>query len=787
MEPIQKVLKAVLDAHVGDVHLLAVQLKASPASVQRWVQGGSKPRPAYEAQLRKIYEELETSSSVVREDPPLYRVTPHHPMITEAVDSTLRSIREVLHKRGHLSSRSQALDELSKLLFAHVEGQRSGKGGISRQTIGTNSKGLAVLLKQFVDETIYSNLPNSLVHNIDRRDYELRLKPQEDELAAELIECFSTLQRQTSSFNFSGFDILNEVFGKFLSDSFIDEKELGQYLTPPEVVKFMVGLAIQGFSESEMKTICDPKKCADFGLILDPSCGVASFFAEVVHQLKDRVKEKTENPKYHKDWIKTVLEQVIVGIDKSERMVRLAMTNLAMFGFPMARLHLANSLARIGPDGKLTDGLTGKVKLILTNPPFGATFKGNDLARYKIANKWSRKLPGRIDSEILFVERYLDWLAPGGQLIAVVPDSILTNKAVFEDLRRGIADQIELCSVISLPSVTFGIAGTTTKTSILHIRKRQKDKDTSHRTAFAICQDLGFSVATKANQRVKIAQGENDLPRILDEIITPISPPSVVRWLRNADEFERWDAQHHASLTTEVEQRLGQKAKGDICISDIAQLIDERADPRRSGAKEFNYIEISDIDIQTCVVYTNCIETTSAPSRARKIVKAGDVLISTVRPERGAIGVVGPHLDGAVCTTGLAVLRPFGVDSLTLAYLLKTEFVTAQLMRNNVGIAYPAIKESCLPTVLLPVQKADLPKLECLSREIAATEERLHEFRKEFNKSIGDAGSEWRQTPITPDPKPHQESQTTYRRRQNKSGSDSRDQEILQLSADHKA
>ena len=43
-------------------------------------------------------------------------------MITEAVDATLRSIREILHKRAHLSSRSQALDELSKLLFAHVEG-----------------------------------------------------------------------------------------------------------------------------------------------------------------------------------------------------------------------------------------------------------------------------------------------------------------------------------------------------------------------------------------------------------------------------------------------------------------------------------------------------------------------------------------------------------------------------------------------------------------------------------------------------------------------------------------
>ena len=787
MEPVERVIKAVLDAHAGDVQLLAVQLKASPASVQRWINGDAKPRPAYEAKLRKIYGEIGAESSVLREDPPLYRVTPHHPMITEAVDATLKSIREVLHKRGQLSSRSQALDELSKLLFAHVQGQRSGKGGISRQTVGIPDKGLAIQLKRFVDETIHSSLPESLAHNVDRRDFELRLKPQEDELAAELIECFATLQRQTSSFNFSGFDILNEVFGKFLSDSFIDEKELGQYLTPPEVVRFMVGLAISGFSPEQLKTICDPKHCSEFGLILDPSCGVASFFAEVVHQLKGKVDESTQDHSMRESWLKTILGQVIVGIDKSERMVRLALTNLAMFGFPMARLHLSNSLARTGPDGRLTDSLVGKVQLILTNPPFGATFQGNDLVKYKIATQWSRRLPGKIDSEILFVERYLDWLAPGGQLIAVVPDSILTNKAVFEDLRRGIADQIDLCSVISLPSVTFGVAGTTTKTSVLHIRKKREATGGTHRTAFAICQDIGFTVATKANQRTKIVQGEGDLPRILDEIIAPVAQSTSVRWLEDADILERWDAQHHASLSAEVELRIGRKAKGDLCVSDIAELVDERADPRRWGAKQFNYIEISDIDTQTCVVYSNSIDASATPSRARKLVKEGDVLVSTVRPERGAVGVVGTHQDGSVCTTGLAVLRPTGIDSLTLAYLLKTEFVVTQLMRNNVGIAYPAINESCLPGVLLPVQKGDLPKLEKLAREIATAEEQLHRFRGEFNKSICEVGSEWRQSTVNPDSKPHPTSQTTSRRQSRKSDSGSHAPETFQLVAGHTA
>jgi len=85
------------------------------------------------------------------------------------------------------------------------------------------------------------------------------------------------------------------------------------------------------------------------------------------------------------------------------------------------------------------------------------------------------------------MERYFDWLAPGGHLVAIVPDSILTNQGVFEDLRRSLADKVELCTVVSLPTVTFGVAGTTTKTSVLHLRKRNRGSNKSRSTAFAIC------------------------------------------------------------------------------------------------------------------------------------------------------------------------------------------------------------------------------------------------------------------------------------------------------------
>jgi hypothetical protein len=582
-------------------------------------------------------------------------------------------------------------------------------------------------------------------------------------------------------------DILNEVFGKFLADSFIDEKELGQYLTPPEVVRFMVRLAVNTMTEEDRATLCDPKHCTDFGLILDPSCGVASFLAEAVQALRERMDEQVGDPKQREMWLKNMLDRVVMGIDKSERMIRLALTNIAMFGFPMARLHLANSLARTGNDAKLTDALTGKARLILTNPPFGACFQGNDLVKFKIATKWSSRFPGRLDSELLFMERYLDWLAPGGQLVAIVPDSILTNVGVFEDLRRGISGGIELCNVVSLPAVTFGAAGTNTKTSILHLCKKEKNAHAHRRTAFAICQNIGFTVSTKANQRTKIANGECDLPRILEEINSPLAQSTRVKWLTDAESLARWDAQHHASLSAEVEQRLGSKAETDLCVSDVAELVNEVADPRRWATKQFNYIEISDIDSQTCVVYSNCVDVTTTPSRARKLVRAGDVLVSTVRPERGIVGVVGSHQDGSICTTGLAVLRPTKIDPLTLAFLLKTDFVIAQLMRNNVGIAYPAIKESCLPGVLLPIRKDELPKLERHAKEITQAEDKLYAMRQQFSEAIEAAGAAWRQLGFTSAATLRPKCETIPSRRSRKSDSGSREPDIFQLAEAHKA
>ena len=605
----------------------------------------------------------------------------------------------------------------------------------------------AEALGRFVERAFRAHLPTSLAHEMDVSDFRLALKPTEDALARELIACFErSLPVADVAALPDGFDLLNEVFGSFIADSFADEKELGQYLTPPEVVGFMVDLAVQSLSPAELDALLSPTEADRFGLIVDPSCGVGSFLVQLTRRLHPAVVAR-HGVEAGGAWLRTMLDAVLVGIDKSERMVRLALTNSAMFGWPAARLHLANALDRAGSDAAITGELEGKARIILTNPPFGAEYAGHDLAGFKIAEAWATRPPKKVDSEILFVERYLDWLCEGGQLLAVVPDSILTNSGIYRDLRSGLREAVELLAVVSLPPVTFGAAGTATKTSVVHLRKVGSGARAGARTYFGRCEQIGYTVATRGSQRSKIAQGESDLPGILGEIE---AGPSVSgdggcagggrarhgRWVQDAHLAGRWDAGYHAGLPAEVEAAIERLAGAGLTVRQVADLAAERVDPGRWEQETFAYVEIADVDVATCAVQSRRVPCAEAPSRARKLVRAGDVLVSTVRPERRVVGVVGEEQDGAVCTTGFAVLRPRSIDPFVLAHLLKTDFVTAQIVRNTLGIAYPAVEEGCLLDLVLPVGADDLGGLAGYGASLAALQRQSTAARRDLQQEI---------------------------------------------------
>lgn len=738
------ILVAKLISHFdGCAARLAAETGVSETSVNRWLQGKSRPRPGVEARLRYLAEGLNNYSLQVGEEAALYHVSDDRQFLGSAIDATLCEVREILHRRGQLSSRNEALEEVGVLLFSHVNDVREGGAGISKLRMSQYSNKFstaAAALNHFVESKLKNSGLSSLF--INGQGKYLKLGSDEEAVAKEIIEAFTPLHKHEALLRTTGYDILNEVFGKFIADSFIDEKELGQYLTPPEVVAFMAELSAHALQPAEYALLSSERTSAKFGLILDPSCGLCSFLTATAIAIARRFNQLASSTASQIS-PNSILSHYGVGIDKSDRMIKLARLNFAMFGQKQPRLFLSNSLARNGAEGEITKEFEGKARLILTNPPFGANFRQNDLLQYRIATSWSRKFPGSVDSEVLFLERYIDWLMPGGHLLAIVPDSVLTNKGIYSDLRRGLAHSVDLLSVVSLPSVAFASAGTTTKTSILHLQKLAEPRLKARQTRFAVCKTLGFEVVTRGNQRIKRPQGSNELPLILKELLTDKKKAQYVTHMEEALTASRWDAQHHGSLSAVLHSQLNGNRNHQLRIRDVAELVNERTNPLRLNSKTFQYIEISDIDPKEFKAIPKNVETSNAPSRARKLAMFGDVLVSTVRPERGTVGVVLESSGPVVCTTGVAVLRPIQIQPFALARLLSSKYVIEQLVRNNVGIAYPAIEEDVLPDIVLPIKQDDIPRLNELGLKLLEIEKDLKTLRDEFTDVSCDFEDSW--------------------------------------------
>jgi type I restriction enzyme S subunit len=128
---------------------------------------------------------------------------------------------------------------------------------------------------------------------------------------------------------------------------------------------------------------------------------------------------------------------------------------------------------------------------------------------------------------------------------------------------------------------------------------------------------------------------------------------------------------------------------------------------------EFDYIDIASVDRDSKAINgTTRIRMAEAPSRARQIVRAGDVIVSTVRPSLNAVALIPDHLSDAIASTGFCVLRchPKKLNNRYLFHWVRTnQFVSAMVMQAT-GASYPAvsdriIKDSKIPLPPLSEQK----------------------------------------------------------------------------------
>lgn len=175
-------------------------------------------------------------------------------------------------------------------------------------------------------------------------------------------------------------------------------------------------------------------------------------------------------------------------------------------------------------------------------------------------------------------------------------------------------------------------------------------------------------------------------------------------------------------------------------VSFAADIVKEKRDPTKKPDDMFTYVDISCVDVTTgIIVNPQELLGEEAPSRARKVIHAYDLIISTCRPTRGAIAVVPEEHHNQICSTGFSVIRPKKtVNPFYLHFALRLNSTLEQLRKFSTGSSYPAILDSDVKKTLIPLPELHIQDsiAEYVINNLMARQKSIDEANRLFQNSI---------------------------------------------------
>lgn len=458
-------------------------------------------------QMPKSYEEIENIPHADASDKEIEEIIAKLKVFKEdEFAKLLHECHNVIRNREKMDP-AAAFDEIAKILFVKVFVERELKARKTRKNL-FNVKYLDDQIGKYPLNDLFKKTKDFYSDDsIFKKDDEIKLRLSTGREIIKLLERYNL--SDTSE------DIKGIAFERFLGKTF--RGEIGQFFTPRTIVEFMIRMV----DPKEGDIICDPASGSGGFLIrffeivrqqilADADAQYKKYKAEIDKaEMEEEKRAEALLQKYNEIQVSIkpdvpesrlwkLANECIFGTDANDRMARTSKMNMIMHGDGHGGVHHHDGFLNV--NGIFEE----RFDIILTNPPYGAIVDPSDVVHvaetppelerkyiseygniYIESQERVKKAEGKpisslfelptsptskVKTEILFIERCLSLLKPGGRLGIVLPEGIFNNPSL-EYVRTFCEDRAFIRAIISLPQETFYSSGASVKASLLFLQK----------------------------------------------------------------------------------------------------------------------------------------------------------------------------------------------------------------------------------------------------------------------------------------------------------------------------
>ncbi len=664
-------------------------------------------------------------------------------MAADKLNQLFEECHDMIWKKEKLNP-TDAFFEFCKFIFLKIREDKNREGvdsSVAPYKLPLTLEWLSAqesTSKHPVRDVLFRNLHKDLETAINK-EKKKRIFDKDETLKLSASTCKELIKKfQTINLSSIDEDLNGRMFEVFLNAA-VRGRGLGQYFTPRPVVDFMTRIALQ----REDFTVTNPPKT------IDACSGTAGFLIEVMAYLLSKLRNDERFNNKEKEKLKNkICNECLYGIEANERVARIARINMYLHGDGGSHIFNGDGLDNqplIEED--MTDEKQDEVKdhakkvlpnsfdLVLSNPPFSMTYKSSNETeeRILIQRDLSKDMESA-KSNILFLDRYLEILKPGGEMLIVFDDTIL-NGSTCLDIRKWILRNYIIIGVHSLPFNAFFKAKANIKTSILHARKKTDEDEEQGSIFMSIVNNIGHDNSLKDTPE---KNNLNDIFTVYAEwkrtgTFHPVFKENEDKnenlecpeqaWLVSPNQINenRLDAFYYSPDLKNTQKKLKElERKKEIVLSTgkdykhAPKLSKANKKELAESGKLFKYIEIGDVTDYGLIMKHITGTFDQLPTRGEYQIRKGDVLFAINISSRGTVVIVPEEFDGAICTSGFLVLRPKNEDQgYLLWYSLRSEYCRKQIYYYSQTASQPELKRDVWDNqflIPLPVRKSEAIK-----------------------------------------------------------------------------